>query len=38
VVADLERLLTGNRIFKQRNVDIWRGHAENRHGNGFFPA
>src|SRR5207302_10354049 len=22
VVADLERLLTGNRIFKQRNVDI----------------
>ena len=36
VVDDLDRLLTGNRIFKQRNVDIRRGDADAGMGGGFF--
>ncbi len=36
VVDDLDRLLTGNRIFKQRNVDYRRGLAQAGLGMGFF--
>ena len=38
VVDDLDRLLTANRIFKQRNVDIGVVHACSRPGSGVFPA
>ena len=37
-VDDLETLLTGNRIFKQRNVDIGVDHARSTHGNGGFSG
>jgi NADH-quinone oxidoreductase subunit D len=37
VVDDLDRLLTGNRIFKQRNVDIGKVTLQDAWG-GAFPA